>query len=76
MNPEQVSRAIFWNISKEGEYLFFVLSALAIALCFYGFRIQLRRIFRGKKGAMKKFRIWTVGTSWTWSAAPSAAVVK
>ena len=54
MAAEQVSRAIFWNISKEGEFLFFVLSALAIALCFYGFWIQLRRILLGKKGDLKR----------------------
>ncbi|MBF0277435.1 MAG: (Fe-S)-binding protein [SAR324 cluster bacterium] len=49
MNPEPTSREIFWNISAQGELLFFVLSILALIFCFYGFMIQTRRILRGKK---------------------------
>lgn len=49
-----VTRELFWNISSDGEFVFYAMSFLAIAVFVYGVLRQVKRIKRGKNFEFSK----------------------
>ena len=53
-NLMDVTREVFWNISSNGEFVFYAMSFLAIAAFVYGIFRQIKRIKRGKNVEFSK----------------------
>ena len=60
MHPENISREVFWNISKIGEVIFISFAVISTIICIYGFYVHIRRILQGKKVSLNLKNIYGV----------------
>ena len=72
--PREITREVYWGIPFSGEVVFYLLTAVTLAIFGYGIYRVARRCLRGHDGEAGSWRplfrrlgrsLWAIGSEWT-----------